>query len=160
MSISSNAGDLAATSVINSPNRGRKRKQILGDAATGTEVAEQIKQRRTVDNTKSNYRSKINTMIEWLKSNGPTALDEADQLIIPIHTDTCLSFFGSLCAPAQERARLTSAEEIPEGAADPYSVSVVRGFRSALVDRYTSANMILTHFQPIHFLLRREQASY
>jgi hypothetical protein len=123
---------------------GRKRKQIQGSATSGLEAAEHIKQRRTVEGTKGIYASKIKTMITWFKDNVPSALDDREDLIIPMETNHCLAFFGNLISPAYSRSLLSSAENIPVGEGDPYSVSVVRGYRSALVDRYTSVNKTLS----------------
>lgn len=100
------------------------------------ETARLMQSKRTNDGTKQNYRSKINIMTKWMKQHYPDAVNGSDDLIIPVVRECVVQFFGELSVKAAVmlEANHEEAGDLPT----PMSVSAVRGFRSALVDRYRS----------------------
>jgi hypothetical protein len=54
-----------------------------------------------------------------------------------------LDFFSCLCADGFQRDQLDGPENVAQGSPDPYSISHIRGHRSAIVDLYTQANISL-----------------
>ncbi len=58
-----------------------------------------------------------------------------NKIQIPVAREDIISFFSEICRPAHERVQLDK-KNIPLNAPDPSAPSVIRGFRSALVDLY------------------------
>jgi len=114
--------------------------------------ADQLLADRTCSDTKKNYASKIRRATEWFRSNNHANCLNADgtDFLLPIPTRELLEFFGHLCKPATDRkAALVNGDTLEdilkryENTPDPYSVSVVVGYRSALMDLYTRAYLTM-----------------
>jgi hypothetical protein len=111
--------------------------RVSCDAEEGAAIAEEYHMGRTAKGTKSTYCSKVKCMLDWMKVNRPDCVTESGDLMIPVEKQAILSYFGSIMKAADDRSKLTSAQDIPEGEPDPPAISTVRGYRSALVDLYT-----------------------
>lgn len=109
------------------------------DADPTDEVATAYKLRRTKDNTKKAYKSKMNVFKEYLTLNYPAALRADGSVRVSIPQEPVIIFFAKLFSTAHELGKLKSPEEIPAGQKAPLSVSSVIGYRSAIVDLYTQS---------------------
>ena len=112
-------------------------------ASESMQSADQLLADRTYSDTEKNYASKAT---EWFRSNNYANCLNADgtDFLLPIPTRQLLEFFGHLCKPATDRkAALVNGDTLEdilkryENAPDPYSVSIVVGYRSALMDLWT-----------------------
>jgi hypothetical protein len=122
----------------------RGRKRAVDEAPNGadaTNVAQKLKSKRTNSSTKQTYKSKINVMMDWLVVNFPESVDVEQNVIqIPLQKEVVLNFFGHICS----RASLRDEQETPlPDDSPPLSASCVKGYRSALVDLYRSAEIEL-----------------
>jgi integrase len=107
------------------------------DADPTDEVAAAYKLRRTKENTKKAYKSKMKVFKEYLALNYPDSLRADGQVRLPIRKEPLINFFGKLFSTAHELGKLRSPEDIPAGHKAPLSISSVNGYRSAIVDLYT-----------------------
>jgi hypothetical protein len=121
--------------------RGRGRNDQYHSTETNREVATAFKVKRTKVGTKRTYSSKITKFKEWLVEKHPDGLDDDMEVIIPVADNIFKDFLGHLFTPAHERAKCISPEDIPPGEADPYSATTIKGYRSAIVDLYTSQSL-------------------
>ncbi len=120
-------------------------KRHLTSGVSANAVKEAMFNKRTAIKTKKQYDSKIKTLIQYITQEGlsATALHEDGTLKLPIARGVLLDFFGCLCADGFQRDQLDGPEDVSEGSPDPYSISHIRGHRSAIVDLYTQANINL-----------------
>ena len=98
---------------------------------------------RTQKGTITSYASKISQLQDYLEAHHVDCLsgDNKDIIDIPIPTKPVMNFFGAVCKPAHTLNKLKGPEELSDDSPVPYSASHVRGFRSAIVDLYTSAKV-------------------
>jgi hypothetical protein len=108
-------------------------------------IAANMAGKKTKENTKQQYSGKVNFLREYLKNEDPEALDEEDDISIPVNDDNVLvKFFGFIMASAYARDKLQSPDDIPEDEADPWSVSQINGYKSAIVSLYTAQDLKLS----------------
>jgi hypothetical protein len=108
----------------------------------GGEIAGDLQNKRTSPGTKGTYGSKVKKAIEWFAAHRPNCLNtQRSEFVLPIPCKELKEFFGHLCSAAHKREQLKSAEEITEDMEDPSSSSTIVGYRSAILDLYTTAKM-------------------
>ncbi len=117
-------------------------KRLRGDhEISAMDVANLMQAKRTNDGTKQNYKSKITVLTKWMSQHQPHALDDHNNLIIPVDANALIMFFGELCAKAA--VLLSASDEDALALPPPMSVSAVRGYSSAVVDLYKSRSLKL-----------------
>lgn len=116
------------------------RKRIIEDVNDHGDVANAMKAKRTSMGTKGNYNSKISHYIKWAERHTPLCIVN-NEVTLPMNKESVLSFFGHICSPAYERLNISDPLDVLEDADDPYSVSHIKGYRSAFVNLYTVQNM-------------------
>ncbi|CAM9390413.1 unnamed protein product, partial [Ectocarpus fasciculatus] len=100
-------------------------------------ITTSLRNKRTKTGTKNNYNGKLNVFKDWAISNDRNCLHIDGSIRVPIEKQDILDFFGYLCRPGNERAKMTPAEVISLGDdSEPYSISHIKGFRSAIVSYY------------------------
>ena len=104
----------------------------LGDAN-----AQSLVDMRICNDTKELYTGRIRHLQQWMSETHPEGIDQTGQVIVPIAIDTLMAFFGYLSQAAHARDELQSPADIPQDAIEPYSVSYIKGYRSAIVNLYT-----------------------
>jgi hypothetical protein len=107
------------------------------------EIAATLQSMRTCETSKSTYASKITQAVEWFGANRPHCLGDDGKLVLPIPCKELLEFFGHLASAAYARLPLKAPSQITEEMPEPLSTSTVGGYRSAIVDLYTNANMVM-----------------
>jgi hypothetical protein len=93
--------------------------------------------------TVKNYSGKLNQIVEFYEEHFPEELTEDGTLEAPLSTEPLLNFFSYIFIGAHERLKLDGPENISDKDPDPFSVSHIKGFRSAVVHLYTRKNMKL-----------------
>ena len=130
---SDSEGDTNATP----PARKRGRPQrSFNSTDSGTVIKETFKGRKTKVTTKSNYRGKLEQIKAYFVKYHPEALVDGE-VVPPIQTEPLLDFFSYIFIGAHERSKLDGPDDIPEKEPDPYSSSLIKGYRSAVVYLYT-----------------------
>lgn len=99
--------------------------------------AQSLVDMRICNDTKDLYQGRIRHFQQWLVENHPEGIDEGGQVAVPISIVILMAFFGYLSQAAHSRDQLQSPADIPEDAVEPYSVSYIKGYRSAIVNLYT-----------------------
>ena len=100
-----------------------RKKQCLENAEESANTALALADKTTIDGTKENYKGKQRIMIEWLKVNHPSCMNQRGELKIPVPHGPILAFFGSLANDGTELSKCTDGE--PTGDY-PMSVSCIR----------------------------------
>jgi len=119
-------------------------RDVFLDGTDAAAIAVSMADKKTKESTKKNYSSKHKYVVEYLGKHSPSdLLEEGGKIKIPMDEDVLKSFFGYIMASAFARAKLKSPDEIPDGEPDPWSVSQITGFKSAIVSLYTAKNMKL-----------------
>ena len=108
-------------------------------------VREDLRESKTEQGTKENYSSKIRQFLKYLQDHPRhcSNVTEDGKITIPINKEAVLDFFGKVCKPATELAKLEGPHQLTEDYPVPYSVSQVKGYRSAIVDLYTKEKQVL-----------------
>jgi hypothetical protein len=118
-------------------------RDVFLDGTDAAAIAVSMADKKTKESTKKNYSYKHKYVVEYLGKHSPSdLLEEGGEIKIPMD-DVLKSFFGYIMASAFARAKLKSPDEIPDGEPDPWSVSQITGFKSAIVSLYTAKNMKL-----------------
>ena len=105
-------------------------------------VLDEMYDQQTQASTKGTYSGRIKLFVTWAEVNLPAILDSQKCVIVPI-PPSCykgvLTFFGTLFANAQVRHKLPTGSQINEDVhPEPFSISTVEGYRSALVNLHDS----------------------
>jgi len=111
-------------------------RDVYLDGTDSASVAINMADKKTNDSTKKNYKNKHKYVAQYFLKNFPTAMD-GDKIKIPIDAASLTSFFGYIMASADARSKLRSPCDIREGEPDPWSVSQITGYKSAIVALYT-----------------------
>jgi len=87
--------------------------------------------------------------VEYFKDQNKLFLlnEDCTALTVPIpqcYWDDIIDFFGYLSGPAYKRSRLKSPEDITTDMPQPYSVSTMEGYRSAIISLYKNSRPIIT----------------
>ena len=105
-------------------------------------ISRQMEAKHIAPRTISSYRHRIKNVIEWLKENEAEYSDlifEDDaqtklKLITVANKDIYQRFFAHLMSNAVARSLLNGPHQLdPEFYPDPYSLSTIEGYRSAIV---------------------------
>jgi hypothetical protein len=121
----------------------QKKKARFTSEQSHSEIADIYDEKRTKVGTKKNYRSRINVLKEYFQEFSPDALDDDGEVRVPLADSDLCNFFAHLFIPAHERGKLQSPEDILPGEEDPLCATTVKGYRSAIVDLYTQANLVI-----------------
>ena len=106
------------------------------DGTDSAAIAESMSGKKTKENTKKQYEGKTNFLREYLEKEFEDSVTEEGEINIPIEENVLVQFFGFIMASAHARDKLKSPDDIPEGEADPWSVSQISGYKSAIVSLY------------------------
>ena len=101
-----------------------------------------ITDNRTTRSTRATYTRLMKHVYAWLQVNYPDSCEDG-RILLPLNEDAVMTFVGGLCEPAWTRDKCRTAADIPEGTEEPLSLSYVKGYRSACVDAYTRAGLIM-----------------
>jgi hypothetical protein len=90
---------------------------------------------RIVPQTKSQYESKIKSMIRWFQLHNPQCVDANAELILPLSTQSILTYFGYLIDGSEnDYSNNMNTNKTP-------AFSTVRGHKSALVWYYNEKSV-------------------
>jgi hypothetical protein len=103
------------------------------------EIAATLQFIRT-SNTNSTYASMITHVVEWFGANRPHCLGDDGKLLLPIPCMELLEFFSHLAGATNTQL---APSQITDDMPEPVSTSTVDGYRRAIVDLYTNANMVM-----------------
>lgn len=136
-----------------SPLKGRRKTKAVSvtpdqnDGLAAFEIsdnADALSNLRTCNKTKKCYASKVRLSINWFTEHRPECLTpDLSELKLPIPCDALLDYFGHLGKPALIREHLTGPEQLTDDMPVPLSHHTMQGYRSAIVDLYTVAGLVL-----------------
>ncbi len=90
------------------------------------------------DISRYNYKIKINHLIKWLKINRPSAINEEDEIIMPLKGEDYEGYMGSLMDPARQlSAADADVTAIPKAA----KKATLEGVRAAIINLFKENNV-------------------
>jgi hypothetical protein len=101
-----------------------------------SDAVEALHDKNTASSTKNGYNLKMRVVIGWYTSNHPDQVDSEGGLKLPLTTDSLFQFVASLAYAGQLRDQLAGPHELTDQHPEPYSVSYLQGFKSAVLDYY------------------------
>ena len=107
----------------------------------GRAAAEQIQNGRVLKGTRHLYNLRLKKMVEYFRANIPEALDEDGKIRVPIQTEHCLEFFGSIYQIPNQRDGIEGEEQGEHEEQAIRAVSTLGGYRSAVVFLYKEHSM-------------------
>lgn len=94
-----------------------------------------LENNKTINSTKAIYCSKIKIITKFIGDNYSSYVRN-NELILPLPWEPIKHFMDNLTQPAIARKEYQNKNEIPENLAQPFAVSTIQCFKSALIDYY------------------------
>jgi hypothetical protein len=120
---------------------GRKRKAGVALNFDAEASASFVCDQRTSAKTKSTYKSHLKKFVDYMSQHFPSAVAEDGSLILPLQWDAVRSFNGYMASAAYERQKFERPNEVPDNVPEPFSSSLMNGFKSAVMDVYRRAGL-------------------